>query len=157
MAVASPTVETRQQPAKRSLMTRARRREIAGYLLISPWIIGFVVFILGPMVASIYLSLTTYNLLSSPTYVGGEQYRIMFSSDPLFWGSVQRTIIWAVALVVIGLTGSLICAMLLNAGLKGASLFRAAFFFALADADCSGGDSLGLDPTADIRPAECAA
>lgn len=128
MSVATSANHTQQQASGRTRFSRRSRRALFGYALISPWFIGFLIFILGPMLYSIYLSLTTYNLLSDPTFVGAEQYRIMFNSDPLFWGSVNRTIIWAVALITIGLTGSLICALLLNAGLKGTNFYRAAFF-----------------------------
>ncbi len=115
-------------PFSVSHLTRQRRRTITGYLFIAPWIIGFLVFYCGPMLASFGLSLTSYNLLSPPEFVGLEQYRFMFTRDPLFWGSVTRTMIWAVALVIIGLSGSLACALLLNAALKGTNFFRTAFF-----------------------------
>ncbi|MEM7029298.1 MAG: sugar ABC transporter permease [Chloroflexota bacterium] len=123
-AINDPAATTAKPP----WLTRNRRRAAVGYSLISPWFIGFVIFILGPVIASIYYSMTTYNLLSAPTYVGFQQYEIMFTKDPLFWGSVRRTLIWAVSLIVIGLTGSLVCAMLLNQALKGTTFFRAAFF-----------------------------
>jgi len=109
-------------------LTRQRRKAIAGYLFISPWFVGFAVFILGPVIASLYLSLTTYNLIKPPTFVGLEQYKIMFTSDPLYWGSVRKTITFAVSLVTVGLSGSLVCALLLNSGLKATNFFRAAFF-----------------------------
>lgn len=114
--------------AGRRQLTRRQRRAISGYLYISPWLVGFVIFILGPIIASAYLSLTKYNLITPPTYLGLEQYRIMFTSDPLYWGSVRKTLYFAVSLVVLGLSGALACALLLNIGLRGTNFFRAAFF-----------------------------
>ena len=60
------TVGLRGKP----LSTAARREAVAGYLFISPWLIGFLVFILGPIIASFYLSLTEYAIIQPPTFVG---------------------------------------------------------------------------------------
>lgn len=116
-------------PAPKRRWDRRQRRAINGYLYITPWIIGFIVFIVGPMIASFYLSFTKYNLIRPPEWVGAANYVTMFNgTDPLFVGAIWKTLYFAVVLVVVGLTGSLLCAMLLNTGLKGTNFFRAAFF-----------------------------
>ena len=51
----------------------------------SPWIIGFVVFYVYPMLATLYFSFTHYDILSTPKWVGLSNYRFMFTSDPQFW------------------------------------------------------------------------
>src|SRR5690606_40077398 len=118
----------RERTAGASWLTRRRRRALAGYLFISPWIVGFLIFVLGPMVASLWLSFNQYNLLSSPSFVGIDHFVTMFTKDPLFWGSVRKTLYFATTLIVVGLAGSLACALLLNANLRGVTFFRAAFF-----------------------------
>ena len=60
-------------------MTRARRRALSGYLYIGPWLIGFLIFVLGPMVASFWLSFNNYNLIRPPEFVGLQNYLTMFN------------------------------------------------------------------------------
>jgi len=109
--------------------SRRQRRAIYGYLFISPWIFGFLTLVAGPMIASLYLSFTKYNLLRPPVWVGLQNYRVMFDgTDPLFFGTVKRTVTFAVVSVVLSLAGSLACALLLNTSINGKNLFRTAFF-----------------------------
>lgn len=107
---------------------RRRRKAIAGYLFISPWIIGFLLFVFGPMVASLWLSFTNYSVIGSTRFVGLDNYIYMLTADRLFWSAVERTFVFATSLVVLSLIGSLGCALLLNTGLRLAPLYRAAFF-----------------------------
>ena len=105
-----------------------RQEAIEGYLWISPWLIGFVIFSLGPILASFYLSLTTYKIGGAPEWVGLANYIEAFSKDRLFWPSLARTAYFAVGSVFIGVFLSLLAAMLLNQKLKGESVFRALFY-----------------------------
>ena len=92
--------------------TRIQRLEaIAGYLWISPWVIGFLVFSLGPMVASLYLSLTKYKLGGTPEWIGLANYKEAFTVDKLFWPSLGRTAYFSIASVVLGVVLSLLAAM----------------------------------------------
>jgi multiple sugar transport system permease protein len=109
-------------------LTRRRRKMISGYLYISPWLLGFTVFILGPILASLMLSFSRYNLLSDPKFIGFENYTYIFLKDALFVGAVQRTLFFAITVVVVGLSLSLSFALLLNQGLKGTTFFRTSFF-----------------------------
>ena len=110
-------------------LSRARRREaLVGYLYLLPWIIGFVLFTAGPMLASLYLSFTEYRITSPPTFIGLTNYQTALFDDPLFWSSLGRTFYFALVSVPIGLVGSLLLAMLLNQGLRGTSLLRTTFF-----------------------------
>lgn len=107
----------------------ARRREaLEGYLYLLPWLIGFVAFTGGPMIASLYLSLTEYRITSAPLFIGLANYRAALTTDPLFWSSLGRTFYFALLSVPLGIVGSLLLAVLLNQGVKGTSLFRTAFF-----------------------------
>jgi multiple sugar transport system permease protein len=117
-------------------MTRSRRKEaLQGLAFISPWTIGFVAFTAYPMLASLYYSFTSYNILAPPRWVGLQNYTYAFtgrplgtSGDPLFWHSMERTVVWVLATVPLGILGSLLAAVLLNRGLKGTALYRTAFF-----------------------------
>jgi multiple sugar transport system permease protein len=80
------------------------------------------------MLASFYLSLTEYRITSPPNFIGLENYRAAFFSDPLFWSSLWRTFYFAILSVPIGIVGSLLLALLLNQQAKGTSLFRTLFF-----------------------------
>lgn len=113
---------------KKIIQKRKFRRAVSGYVLISPWIVGFSVFVLGPILSSGVLSFTRYNLFSPPVFVGLENYTYILTKDPLFWGSVQRTVFFALTIVVIGLSCSLFFAILLNQGYRGTTFFRTAFF-----------------------------
>lgn len=108
--------------------SRRAKRATLGYLYISPWIIGFLVFLLGPIVASFWLSLTNYSVMGNTAFVGLDNYTYMFSGDPLFWGAVRKSAYFAAIVVTVGLVGSLGCALLLDSGLRGTTFFRTAFF-----------------------------
>jgi multiple sugar transport system permease protein len=109
-------------------LSPTRREAIEGFLYITPWIIGFLIFTLGPMVASLYLSFTRYNILRPPIFVGLENYIFVFTRDRLFYESLWRTTFYALATVVIGVAGSLLLALLLNQRLLGTSFWRTFFF-----------------------------
>ena len=109
--------------------TRMQRREaIEGYLWISPWVIGFLVFSLGPIVASAFLSLTKYKIGGRPEWIGLANYQEAFFNDRLFWPSLWRTAYFSLAAVLIGVFLSLLTAILLNQALKGRYIYRALFY-----------------------------
>ena len=69
-------------------------------LFLSPWLIGFFVFTLYPVIASLYYSFTHYDLLSTPHWIGPANYTFMFTKDPFFWTAVRNTawiILWGIA------------------------------------------------------------
>ena len=117
----------RQLAARRA--GRLRRREaIMGFLFISPWIVGFLVFALGPMVYSLYLSLTQYAIVRDPVFIGVGNYVAAFTKDRLFWLALEKTAYYATVAVTLGVTGSLLLALLLDQGLRGTYLLRTFFF-----------------------------
>ena len=107
---------------------RQLREALEGYLFISPWILGFLFFSIGPLLASFYYSLNRYSLLAEPIWLGLGNYRYAFFGDRLFWISVKRTLLWAVTTVPLGIVGSLMAALLLNRGMKGTTVYRTCFF-----------------------------
>jgi multiple sugar transport system permease protein len=99
-----------------------------GYIFLLPWLIGLIVFIIGPIIASAYFSLTEYTVLSPPQWIGIANYQKAFFDDKQFWPSLSRTLTYSLAVVPFGLLGSLALAMLLNQGVKGTNIFRTIFF-----------------------------
>lgn len=109
-------------------MTKGERRDLfVGLCFISPWILGFIVFTLYPVGASIFYSFCDYDVLSSPIWVGALNYQDMFS-DSVFWKSLYNTMFFVVFSLPISLIGALLIAVLLNQKVKGKSLFRTIFF-----------------------------
>jgi multiple sugar transport system permease protein len=105
---------------------------VAGYLFLLPWLAGVFLFMLGPMAASLYLSLTNYNLLKSPLqyppeFVWFENYVTMLA-DEEFWNSFWVTITYVVVSVPIQLAFALLLALLLDKGMRGLSVYRAVFY-----------------------------
>jgi multiple sugar transport system permease protein len=109
-------------------MTRGERRDLfVGLAFISPWIVGFLVFTVYPVCASVYYSFCDYDVLSRPVWIGLLNYRNMFT-DAVFWKSLYNTFFYAAISLPLGLVISLLVAVLLNQPVKGRSLFRAIFF-----------------------------
>ena len=113
---------------RRAGLSMARREAIEGLLYISPFLLGFVIFALYPMVASAYLSLTKYNIITPPTWIGLDNYVEAFTKDKLFWSSLDKTGRFATMNVLLGVLGSLGAAMLLNQRFPGTTIFRTFFF-----------------------------
>jgi multiple sugar transport system permease protein len=112
-------------------MRASRKRpknRAAGYLFIAPWLLGFLVFTAGPMLASLAISLNSWSLLSAPEWVGADNYRRLFSEDPLFWTSLWNTAYYVVFSVPLGIVVALSLAWLLNQRLRGMTFFRTAVY-----------------------------
>ena len=103
-------------------------RERAGYTFLLPWAIGFLGLSVGPMLWSLYLSFTNFDLLTSPKWVGASNYVRMFSSDPKFLTSMRVTFSFVLFSVPLKLAFALGVALLLNRGIRGLSLYRAMFY-----------------------------
>lgn len=108
--------------------SRRLRDALAGYAFISPWIVGFLLLSAGPMVASLYLSLTDYSLIVAPDFVGAENYANALTEDPLFWQAVGNTLFYVGIGVPVGIAVSLLLAVLLDQGIRGTKIFRTLYF-----------------------------
>jgi multiple sugar transport system permease protein len=114
-------------PPKRTrhrLSPRARREAMWFYLFVSPWLVGFLVFLLGPMVASVYLSMTDWDTFTEPTWVGLQNYVTLLKNDPVFWKALWNTLYYAAISVPLGLALGLWLANLLNKQVRGQRAFR---------------------------------
>lgn len=132
----SPAMLSRDQPGEQARQPRrfwgdgrlARHEARWGLFFISPWIVGFLLFQLGPMLASLYFSLTEYNVLRPPEWLGLENYRYMVTADPRFWQSLRVTFYYVVLRVPPTVVGALFCAIMLNQTIKGRVIYRSLFF-----------------------------
>jgi multiple sugar transport system permease protein len=97
------------------------------YLLVSPWLIGFLVFALGPIVASFYLSFTQYDMANPPVWLGVENYQTLVE-DPLVWQSLKVTAIWVFGGLPLRLFVAFVFALLLNQQLPCSGIFRTVFY-----------------------------
>jgi multiple sugar transport system permease protein len=125
--VPAPGPDTRARPRRRA--TGLRRREaLAAYGFLSPWLVGFTVFMAGPMVASFALSLTDYDILTPAEYVGWDNYRELIA-DPKVRLSLLNTLLFAVLhvpatmLVALGLA-----LVLVRVGRRSSGVFRTVFY-----------------------------
>lgn len=109
------------------LISASRKEAIEGYLFISPWIVGFLCFTLGPLIASIFISLSKWDIFSDPQFIGFENYTTMFS-DPLFRKSLWNTFYYSIFSIPLGMAGGLSLALLLNQKVKGLPIFRTLFY-----------------------------
>lgn len=101
---------------------------VAGYAFISPFIIGFIAFTILPMAVSLYLSFTNYDLFSTPTWVGLDNFKEMFTGDDKFWQSLKVTFTYVLAGVPLRLAFALMVAMLLNKASRAVGLYRTLFY-----------------------------
>lgn len=97
---------------------------IAGYLFISPWLLGFLLLTLWPMIQSMYYSFTKYTLLDAPEWIGLRNYERIFADDEMFRQSLKITILFVVLSVPLKLFSALMVAMVLNKKIKGISVYR---------------------------------
>lgn len=104
------------------------KRNLVGYLFISPWLIGFAVFTAYPFFQSIYLSFTRYNIVTEPKWVGTANYRMLLTNDELFWRSAWVTIKYAAISVPLGIVAGVALALLLNVNVRGIAVFRTIFY-----------------------------
>jgi multiple sugar transport system permease protein len=107
---------------------RAIKQNLIGYAMISPWLIGFLAFVVGPMIASFYLSFTNYDMLSAPTWIGLENYVNILTDDPRFLKSLKVTLIFVFVSTPLKLAFALFLAMLFNTKRKGTGFFTTVYY-----------------------------
>lgn len=126
---ATPAVETLRSPrrGRRRSSPQQRSDTRAALLFISPWIIGFLVFTLWPVIYSGYLSFTDYDVINPPTYVGMDNYREMLEDDKVRL-ALRNTFVFTLMSVPAKVVVSLALALLLKQAARGTGFFRTAFF-----------------------------
>ena len=108
-------------------LSLARRESLWAYAFITPWILGFIIFTIGPMLASLFFSFTEYNIIDPPQWVGVTNYINLFKDD-LFWHSLRVTLKYGVIALPLGLVFSYFIAVLLNQKVRGLRVWRTIYF-----------------------------
>lgn len=124
MAITTPTPPKTTRP---KLGGMARKEELAFYLFISPWIIGFLLFDAGAIFASFAISFTNWSALSTPSFTGVENYTKLIN-DSLFYKAMGNSLYYGLGSVGLGTIVSFLLALLLNQDVKGMALFRTIFY-----------------------------
>lgn len=119
---------TQRRVYRQKLSKVARREELEGWLFASPWIIGFMIFTAGPMLASIVLSFYEYDFLTAPRWVGLQNFSKAFTRDPLFWQSLKVTTAYSFVSIPLMLACGFLIALLMNQKVKGIYLFRTIYY-----------------------------
>lgn len=104
------------------------RNNAAALLFLSPWFIGLFVLTIGPMLGSFYYSLTDFDVISSPEFIGLDNYRRMFAEDERYLTSLKVTFIYVFTSVPLKLTAALLVALLMNRGMKGLGFYRTIYY-----------------------------
>ncbi|MFN2134945.1 MAG: carbohydrate ABC transporter permease [Candidatus Promineifilaceae bacterium] len=112
----------------REMSAADRKEALAGYLFISPWLIGFLLFIVGPMLYSLYISFTRWNIVGDPRWVGLANYEQIFTSDKDFRQALLVTFRYALIFLPLSTVVGLAMALALNTKVKGVSVFRTLFY-----------------------------
>ncbi|MFB5663453.1 carbohydrate ABC transporter permease [Alteribacillus sp. HJP-4] len=114
---------------KRGKITSLQKKEERqGYMFIFPWVFGFIAFLGGPMLFSLYASFTDYDVTSRMNFVGISNYTELIFNDKFFWISMYNTlyyVIWTVPLTTIG---AILLGVLLNQGAPGMRVFRTLYY-----------------------------
>jgi multiple sugar transport system permease protein len=128
------TTQAKARPARRvpaSARTRSPVRRLesrAAYRFLAPWFIGLFGITIVPILASLYLSFTDYDVLSSPNWVGGANYHELLFDDRRYWRAVKVTLAYVGFSVPLVLVVSLTIATALNRGLRGLAIYRSLFY-----------------------------
>ncbi|HWI01069.1 MAG TPA: sugar ABC transporter permease [Propionibacteriaceae bacterium] len=130
-AISELTTIRRDRPKtpeeKRLAKKEASRDNKAGYLFLLPWLVGLIVITIGPLLASLYLSFTNYNLIQAPEWVGLENYARMLQ-DPRLHNSLRVTFTYVFVSTPLQLALALGIALVLNEGMKGLGFYRSIFY-----------------------------
>lgn len=105
----------------------AKRDTLAAYLFLLPWFLGLLVITIGPMLASLYLSFTDYNLIQAPEWIGLDNLQRMLGDDRLL-NSFKVTFLYVFISVPAQLALALTLAVLLDRGMKGLAFYRSIFY-----------------------------
>ena len=120
-----------QTPSKNWLgVSKLRRREaLDGFLMALPWILGFLIFIAGPMIFGAYVSFTQWNIISSPVFIGFQNFIEMFSGkDPHFYQSLKVTALYTFASAPLHVVLAFVLASLLNSKVPFKNFFRSVYY-----------------------------
>lgn len=127
------TQRTLALPTRRSAVGQRKRagssrESLAAYVFLLPWLIGFFVLTLGPLLASLYFSFTNFDLLTPPQWIGLDNFTEMFTQDRRFRAALIVTFRYVIFSVPLSLAFALLVAMLLNREIRGIGIYRAIYY-----------------------------
>ncbi len=99
-----------------------------GILFVSPWALGFLFFTIYPLLSSLYYSLTRYDLLRPPVFLGFKNYSTLFFDDPHFWNVMYNSLYYVGLSVPLGVGAAFLIANLLNSDIVARSFFRSVIY-----------------------------
>lgn len=114
-------------PAIRRRLSPRQREALQGFMYISPWLFGFLVFTAGPLLVSFGLSFTEWGFVDTPQYIGAENYEDM-ARDPVFWIALRVTAVFTLLRVPLVIAIALGAALLLTRRLRGMYVFRTIYY-----------------------------
>lgn len=123
-----------QMAAQSGVQTRRRfwrpatKEALTGWLFVSPWIFGFIVFTVGPMLFSLYASFTRYNITTAPVWIGLQNFENIFFYDDRFYVALYNTFWMVIVKTPVVIVVSLLLALLLNVEVPGSKFFRAVIY-----------------------------
>lgn len=123
---------SRTNAGEAALLRSARRKRwkenLAGWFFVSPWMFGFVFLMLGPMLFSLVISFTEWNMVGAPKFLGFDNYIRMFTSDPFYYRALAVTFKYVFLTVPLQVILAILIAVLLNRATVGIRFFRAVFY-----------------------------
>jgi len=114
-------------PSKKGILGELIEQRYS-YLFIAPAVILFSIFVFVPVIASFFLSFTRYNMLSAPVWVGLDNYYNIFFKDPRFWKALRNTTVYAIGVVPVGISISLLLAVAIDQKIKFKNFYKTVFF-----------------------------
>lgn len=112
----------------KSLKSGVLKNSLEGYLFIGPWLIGFLIFTLWPMIQSMILSFSSYDAFTPIEFIGFDNFKELFFEDKLFWHTLKVTSIYVLLSVPLKLAVALLVAMILNQKIRGISFYRTIYY-----------------------------
>ncbi|QOR69407.1 sugar ABC transporter permease [Ruania alkalisoli] len=125
--MADTLTPARPPDTRRPKAGKLTRQDGAAHVFMAPWLIGLVAVTALPMFASLYLAFTDYNILSSPTWVGTENFERLVGDDR-FWSAAGVTVTYVLVSVPLQLAFALALALILDKGLRGLAIYRSAYY-----------------------------
>lgn len=104
------------------------KHHLEGFIFILPWLVGFALFQLGPMVTSLFLTVTQYDVITPPKFIGLGNFKEIFGRDPLFYKALWNTLYFVAVGVPLGVAAGIFVAILLNQKLRGITIYRILYY-----------------------------
>ena len=119
-------VDLKSPPSPR--LTHRQAESLTGLVMAAPWILGFLFFVAFPMIASLYLAMTRWDIFTSPKFLGMENFEVLLTEDHVFWKSMRVTTLFAVFSVPLQIAVGLGLAQLLNQKIRLLGMFRSIYY-----------------------------